>query len=92
MGVIQMLSLKASTRMRREGFGAHAVQLSLLYGDGTWFRKHRRAETAAWTVADVFRNGLPLFNSQRGGDGRNNAKGVSKVMVDLYDLQAGASA
>jgi len=46
----------------------------------------------AYTVADVFRNELLLFNSQRGGDGKNNAKGVSKVMVDLYDLQAGAAA
>jgi len=97
MGVIQMLCLRASTRMRREGFGAHVVQVSMLYGDGTWFRKHRRIEAPAYTVADVFRSGLLLFNSQRGGDGmhdanKNNAKGVSKVMVDLYDLQAGASA
>jgi len=92
MGVIQMLGLKASTRMRRDGFGAHCVQLSLLYGDGTWFRRHRRVAAPAYTVADVFRNELLLFNSQRGGDGKNNAKGVSKVMVDLYDLQAGAAA
>jgi len=69
-----MLNLKASTRMRREGFGAHVVQLSMLYGDGTWFRKHCRVEAPAYTVADVFRNGLLLFNCQRGGDGKYNAR------------------
>ncbi len=90
-GVIQMLALKASTRMRREGFGTCSIQLSLLYADRTWFMKHVHLDQPAWTVSDLFRHVLLLFNLQKGGGGQHNAKGISKVMVDLTDLKAGVS-
>jgi len=44
------------------------------------------------TALDVFRAAVTVFNAQSGGGGRNNPKGVTKVMVDLYDLAAGAPA
>ena len=90
-GVVQMLALKASTRMRREGFGACSVQLSLLYADHMWFMKHVHLDQPAWTVSDISRHILLLFNIQKGAHGPNNAKGVTKIMVDLKDLKSGAA-
>ena len=90
-GVAQILALKASSRMRREGFGACRVQLALLYADGSWFMKHVHLDQPSWTASDLFRHVLRIFNLQKGAGGSNNAKGVTKVMVDLKDVKAGAS-
>jgi len=90
LGIAEMLCLKASTRMRREGYGARNVQLMLRYEGGGWFKRHIRSARPLWTAPDVFRAAVAVFNTQSGGGGRNNPKGVTKVMVDLYDLAAGA--
>lgn len=92
MGIAEMLCLKASTRMRREGYRARNVQLMLRYEGGGWFKRHARSARPLWTAPDVFRAAVAVFNAQSGGGGRNNPKGVTKVMVDLYDLAVGAPA
>ena len=92
LGILWMLSQKASVRMRRDGYSCRTVQVMLRYQDFTHFRHHYTLDTPVSTVGEVFRTVVRSFNRQRGRDERNNAVPVGKVSVDLYNLDAGSAA
>lgn len=91
LGVANMLCHKASTRMRRDRFQCRSVQLMLRYADGTHFRHHVTLKRPVSSLADVFRAATLCFNRQPGGGGTANPKSVTKVMVDLFNVEQGTA-
>lgn len=91
LGVANMLSHKASTRMRRDRFQCRSIQLMLRYADNTHFRHHITLKRPVSSLADVFRVVTLCFNRQPGSGGKLNPKSVTKVMVDLFNVEQGSA-
>lgn len=86
-----MLSHKASTRMRRDRFQCRSIQLMLRYADNTHFRHHITLKWPVSSLADVFRVVTLCYNRQPGSGGKLNPKSVTKVMVDLFNVEQGSA-
>jgi len=91
LGVANMLSHKASTRMRRDRFQCRSIQLMLRYADNTHFRHHITLKWPVSSLADVFRVVTLCYNRQPGSGGKLNPKSVTKVMVDLFNVEQGSA-
>ncbi len=91
LGVVEHLALRASTKMRRDKYGACRIDVHMVYADRQWRGEHQRFDLAVHTAPDVFRQAILCFNAQRESAGLNNHKGVTKLAVTLADLRAGAA-
>lgn len=78
--MLMKLCEKTGRRMRRSGYCAQGVHLSLIYQDHTMWHKGRRTNSYVYTTQDIFRQAMLLFNRQP------YKKVVTNLFVTVYDL------
>ncbi len=78
--LIMQLSEKAGRLMRDKGYQAEGAQISLLFDDGTFWHTSRRGKSTLYSLQDVYRAVLRLYNS------RPSRQPVSHIGVGVYGL------
>lgn len=81
--LISKLSEKVGMRMRRAGYSARGVMLSILYRDGAYWHKRTVSSTPLFASADIYRRAMQLYGQAPTG------RPIHTLTVSCFELSKG---
>lgn len=78
--LLMKLCEKTGRRLRRAGYFAEGVHVSMLYSDYTHWHRGRKVKSRLYTTQDIYRHAIRLFNEQP------RSRVVTNLAVSVYGL------